>query len=135
MTIFHVFIKFGSTVFYEKHVKTPTLAFNAQTHGKEYNMAGLHGAIGSTDATHIAIEKAPTWLTHVHKSHKLNTSSRTYNLTTNHRGLILSSTSGHPASFNDKTLLLFDEFLCSLQKGKILKIMNLSSMILILMEL
>ena len=118
---FHVFIKFGSTNLFQKYVKAPSLAIDAQTHGNEYNMAGLHGAIGSTDATHISIEKVPVWLNHVHKIHKLNSSSRTYNITTNHRRYILSTTSDHPESYNDKTLLLFDDFLTSLQKGTILQ--------------
>lgn len=38
----------------------------------------------------------------------------------NHRRRILSSTGGHPSTWNDKTLVLFDNFLTRLRKGEIL---------------
>ena len=47
--------------------------------------------------------------------------SRTYNLTCNHRRRILSSTRGHPGRWNDKTLVLFDEFVMGIHKGEILQ--------------
>ena len=43
--------------------------------------------------------------------------ARTYNLTSNHRRRILSSTKGHPARFNDKTLIQFDDFVNSVKDG------------------
>ena len=118
---FHVFIEFGSTVLFRKFVITPSSAEEAMSHQHEFNQAGFHGAIGSTDATHVSMEKCPSWLHHINKGGKLSNPSRTYNLTVNHRGRILSTTSGHPARFNDKTLLLFDNFLCSIQRGEALK--------------
>ena len=48
---------------------------------------------------------------------KLSHTARTYNLTVNHWRRILSTTTGHPASFNDKTLITFDEFVNSLNNG------------------
>jgi hypothetical protein len=36
----------------------------------------------------------------------------------NHRRRILGTTRGHPGSFNDKTLILFDEFVQDVKSGK-----------------
>ena len=48
--------------------------------------------------------------------------ARTYNMiTVNHRRRILSTTRGHPARWNDKTLILFDEFICGLHSGELLQ--------------
>ena len=46
--------------------------------------------------------------------------SAAYNITVNHRRRILSTTAGHPARWNDKTLQLFDPFMEQIHKGKIL---------------
>jgi len=53
--------------------------------------------------------------------HKLNKTAQTYNIIVNHRRHILSSTGGHPSTWNDKTLVQFDSFLNDVRKGKILK--------------
>ena len=66
-------------------------------------------AIGSMDATHIGMGKCPYMLRHYHKSFKLDMPTRTYNLTTNHRRQILSTTQGHPGCWNNKTLVLFND--------------------------
>jgi len=54
---FHAFIDFGSDFLYNKHVITPSNYHNATTHMEEFTEAGLPGAVGSTDATHIVTEK------------------------------------------------------------------------------
>jgi hypothetical protein len=36
----------------------------------------------------------------------------------NHRRKILATTTGHPARWNDKTLVLFDNFVVSLNEGR-----------------
>jgi hypothetical protein len=43
--------------------------------------------------------------------------ARTYNITVNHRRRTLSTTTGHPARWNDKTLILFDDFVVGLHEG------------------
>ena len=40
-----------------------------------------------------------------------------YNITVNHQRRILATTQGHPAHWNDKTVVLFDDFVMSLKKG------------------
>ena len=47
----------------------------------------------------------------------LETTSRTYNLTVNHRRQILHTTTGHPGRWNDKTLIRFDTFMADLRDG------------------
>ena len=54
----------------------------------------------------------------MHLGYKLKSTARTYNLTVNHRRRILGTTKGHPARFNDKILVTFDDFVKSLRDGK-----------------
>jgi hypothetical protein len=53
----HAFLSIGSTILFDKYVVTPKNDADAATHMQEMNKAGLHGAVGSTDATHIILEK------------------------------------------------------------------------------
>ena len=64
------------------------------------------------------MERCVYCLRQLHLGYKLPHTARTYNLTCNHRRQILSTTSGHPARFNDKTLVLFDNFVQALKKGE-----------------
>lgn len=112
---FHVFIEWGSTVLFDEWVNPPDSTVDLMNHTAEYSCAGFNGCIGSVDATHVAMERCSHWLWQSNKGFKLNAPSRTYNIVVNHRRKILSTTSGHPAGWNDKTLQLFDEFLVSLQ--------------------
>ena len=47
--------------------------------------------------------------------------ARTYNITVNHRRRILSTTTGHPSRWNDKTLVRFDKFVSGIHDGSILE--------------
>ena len=47
----------------------------------------------------------------------MSMTTRTYNLTVNHRRQILHSTTGHPGRWNDKTLVRFDSFMSELRNG------------------
>ena len=77
----------------------------------EYRSAGFPGCIGSTDATHIPLEKVSYGLRQAHLGYKMSTTTRTYNLTVNHRRKILHTTTGHPGRWNDKTLVRFDSLM------------------------
>ena len=112
---FHVFIEWGSSVLFDEWVVPPETNEDLVEHTAEFSMAGFNGCIGSVDATHVSMERCSHWLWQSNKGFKLNMPSRTYNITVNHRRRILSSTTGHPARWNDKTLQLFDEFLVALQ--------------------
>lgn len=112
---FHCFIDFASKVLFAHYVSIPTTSDEARS--AEYESAGMAGCIGSMDATHILCEKIPYDLAHEHKGFKMSSTARTYNLVVNNRRRILSTTSGHPARWNDKTLVKYDKIACSLYNG------------------
>lgn len=116
----HQFLEFGSTTLYRKFVRPPQTSIDASLHTAEYALAGFPGAIGSTDATHIQLERVTYRLRQTHIGFKLPHTARTYNITVNHRRRILATTSGHPARWNDKTLALFDNFMVALHEGSIM---------------
>ena len=118
---FHVFIKFGSTKLYKEYVIAPNESNQEYlSHQHEYNLVGCHGAIGSTDAVHVLSERIRYKRRNAHIAFKMSNTARTYNVTVNHRRRILSATGGHPATWNDKTLVLFDDFARGIHDGKIL---------------
>lgn len=117
---FHVFIKWGSCELYDAYVVLPRTSDEFKEQSAEYESAGMNGCVGSTDATHIAMEKCNSWLAQTHSGSKLSLPSRTYNVTVNHRRKVLSSTKGHPARWNDKTLQLHDQLLQKLIERRIL---------------
>ena len=121
---FHVFIAYASDILFTKFVVMPTNMETAATHVHEMSQSGFHGAVGSTDATHIVMEKCHHNLKQYHMSPKVKHAARTYNLTVNHRRRILSTTSGHPARWNDKTIILFDDFVRGIHEGRILQDME-----------
>ena len=118
---FHCFIDFGSVVLYALYIRPPTCAEDAKAHDTgEYDVTGFTGAIGSTDATHILIERVAYRMRQTHIGFKMTHTARTYNITVNHRRQIMATTTGHPARWNDKTLALFDAFMLDLKNGDIM---------------
>ncbi len=113
----HLFLIWGSSYFFDKYV----IAYDGdelQQNSKEYEMAGFAGCVGSGDATHIGMLKCYYKLSQYHNSPKLNMPSRTYNIFVNHRRRILSTTSGHPGQWNDKTLIFYDSFATEMRNGQ-----------------
>ena len=53
---FHKFIEFGSTTLFDRYVIAPTNFEEAKYHMHEFEEAGIPGAVGSTDATHITTQ-------------------------------------------------------------------------------
>jgi hypothetical protein len=99
---FHAFTTFGAKFLYTR-----------------YAVAGFPGCIGSTDATHIPLDKVTALLRQAHLGNKIGSdaTTRTYNVTVNHRCQILHTTTGHPGRWNDKTLVRFDSFMADLRDG------------------
>jgi hypothetical protein len=54
---FHQFIHIGSSILYPRFVVVPQAAEEARTQMVEFSKAGCHGCVGSSDVTHIAVEK------------------------------------------------------------------------------
>jgi hypothetical protein len=73
--------------------------------------------IGSTDATHINIDKLTFGIRQAHLGFKSKGTSRTYNLTVNHRWRILHSTTGHPGRWYDCMLIKLDGLMDQLRRG------------------
>ena len=121
---FHKFIEFGSTVLYKRYVVPPVNAEDAAQHSQEYAKAGLPGCIGSMDATHIILEKVEYRLRQSHLGFKSSHTLRNYNITVNNRRKILATTTGHPARWNDKTVVLFDNFAVALNEGTTLQVVT-----------
>jgi hypothetical protein len=107
---FHQFMLFGSTVLYDKYVKMPLTKEELMPHLQHYAKKGLHGAVGSMDATHIASRRIPNSLRQLHTGYKLTLPARAYNATVNNNRQILNSTKGAPARWNDKSIVHYDEF-------------------------
>ena len=112
----HGFLIFGSRYLYNKYVVMPENSTDLNSSSSEYKAAGYPGCVGSTDASHIVTERCSYRLRQLHLGYKLAHTARTYNITVNRRK-ILSTTHGHPARFNDKTLILFDTFINKMRKG------------------
>ena len=112
------FIKFGSTTLYNEYVQKPITQDELASCEREFLMAGFPGCVGSSDATHVIMERCPFRLRQLHLGYKLAHTARTYNMTVNHRRRILSTTTGHPSRFNDKTLVLFDDFVQSIHNNQ-----------------
>jgi DDE superfamily endonuclease len=116
------FIDYGSTTLYFLYVRSPlTTAADAEHNSQEYSVvAGFPVAISSTDATHIMLERVQYRYRQAHLGFKMTHTARTYNITVNHRRRIHSTTRGHPARWNDKTVALFDDLMQALHQGSIL---------------
>ena len=53
----HKFLEYGSTTMYNKYVTQPLSTDELHNCAHKFAQAGLPGALGSTDATHIVIKK------------------------------------------------------------------------------
>ena len=115
---FHSFVEFGSDKLFKMWVYTPRTPEEIASVTSEYSAAGFPGCIGSMDATHVEHCRIAYDYRQAHLSFKLPFTARTYNIVTNHRRRILGTTDGHPARWNDKSLVKFDEIAMDLHEGK-----------------
>lgn len=122
---FHEFIKVGSDVLFQKYVKFPTAPEEIKSCRALYEMAGLDGAIGSTDATHVVVEKLSSNLKQNHKGGKSSMTTRSFNLTVDHTRRIIGCAPSAPGRWNDKTLQIYDPVMVNIHEGKLLKVTKL----------
>ena len=87
---------------------------------KLFNITGSNGYYGSSD-THIGLLSCPSQAFNNHKGFKLAVSSINYNATVMYWRQIIGTTFGHPGTWNEKTLILFDELIKSVHNSKIMK--------------
>ncbi|KAI2511438.1 Plant transposon protein [Fragilaria crotonensis] len=81
----HRFVSFGAKVVFAKYVRMPTSLEEIRECEHAYRMAGFPGCIGSTDATHIPLDKVSFTIQQNHLGYKMSGTTRTYNLTVNHK--------------------------------------------------
>ena len=114
---FHEFINVGSTVMFEKWVSVPKTPADIHDCMHEYAEAGMNGAIASTDGVHIIHEKIAAKLKNSHLSHKAQQTTRVFNVSVNHRRRILATSPSCPGSWNDKSVVKFDKFICDILRA------------------
>jgi len=115
---FEAFLNYGSEILYKKYVEGPASNTNVSIFEKIFAMAGFNGACGSSDGTHIGMLQCPSWASVGHLGHKLATPSRNYNATVTHSHQILGTTCGHPGTWNDKTLIMYDDLIRGVKEGQ-----------------
>ncbi|KAG7369524.1 DDE superfamily endonuclease [Nitzschia inconspicua] len=114
---FHQFIHWGSERLYVDYVRSPETIPEAASTVLEYSQAGFSGCVGSMDASHVEHSRISHSHRQAHLSFKLPFTARTYNLVCNHRRRIFCTTEGHPARWNDKSLVRFDKLATGLHEG------------------
>ena len=82
--------------------------------------AGFPGCIDSVDGTHVMLERCADWDQNIHKGYKLSKPSCNYNVTCNHMREFIGCTKGFPATWNDKTTVLYDKLTRGIYMGDIL---------------
>ena len=105
----NTFIKYGSSVMWKRYIIKTFNVEDAKYNTNLFVSAGFTGCIGSVDGTHVMIENCSDWAQNKHKGFKLNKPSRNYNVTCNHMREIIGCTRGFPATWNDKSMVLYDE--------------------------
>lgn len=85
-----------------------------------FNMAGMPGCVGSTDATVVVMERCSWRLRQVHLGGKDSHTTKVFQITVDHKRRILASTAGLPGRWNDKTVVRFDDFVTRLHSGDLL---------------
>ena len=116
----HINIKWASDDLFQRFVLTPTANEDPCDSFHEFEIAGMGGCIGNTDVCHLRMLNCHHWIKIHNSGFKMSMPTRTFNLTANHRRRIISTTTGHPGRFNDKTLVRFDKFVMNVKQGKIL---------------
>ena len=111
------FIKHGSTNMFKRYVTDAAKCLSMNDLTNLFVQAGFNGCIGSTDATHVPMLKCASWAHNVHKGAKMPMPCRTYNVTVSHSRQIIGTTIGHPGTFNDKTVIMFDRLLADIHNN------------------
>ena len=114
---FQSFLEYGNAVLYKKYVVDPATKEDVSMFERVFALAGFNGCIGSTDGTHVGMLQCPSWASISHTGYKLAIPSRNYNATVTHSHQILGTTCGHPGTWNDKTLIMYDELIRGVKEG------------------
>ena len=116
---FHKFVAACANKLFPEHVKYPRTESEIQDSMAEFTEAGFTGCIGSTDCTHVVVEKMAATLKNANLGGKLPQTARSFEITVNHRRKILATTVGYPGRWNDKTVVRFDKFVSGIHIGEL----------------
>ncbi len=110
IVFFYKFVVFGASKVYTKYAQMPASVEEIREGKHAYRIARFQGCIGSTDATHIPLEKVSYKVWQSHLGFKLAAMTQMYNQTEYHKRQILYTTTGHPCQWNEKTRARFNDF-------------------------
>ena len=106
---------------YNRHVALPQNVEDLKIHEKLFALAGMDGCIGSTDTTDVPMLNCSSWASINHIGYKMKQPARRYNVTVDHSRLILNVTTGFPASWNDKSIVLYDDLVRGVHDGQLFR--------------
>ena len=112
----NVSMEHGSAMLCKKWVIHANLNTGISEQEKVFRQAGFDGCIGSSNATHMPMLRCPHWTHNSHQGFKLSAPARTCDVTCDHSCRILGVTMGHPGTWNDKTLMLFDQLIMDVKR-------------------
>ena len=104
---------------FNKYVVMPTTKEEFEANMSDYAHLGLHGAVGSMDATHIISDRISKSEAQLNTGFKSSHTARAFNVCVNHKRKILYSTKGFRARWNDKTIVRLDDFCMSIRNNDI----------------
>jgi hypothetical protein len=87
---------------------------------RELDLSVFPRCVGSCDCTHIVTERCEYHLKNNHLGAKSSLTTRTFNLTCNHRCRILHTTNGGPGRWNDQSMVRLDKFVSGICDGTVL---------------
>jgi hypothetical protein len=114
-TFFHHFIVCMATLYPQWIYPTPE-GPKLEDVLKQYETLGFPGCCASTDCVHIPWNNCPQGERHLYYS-RYGFTSVAYSVSVDHSRRILSVTTGHPGTRNDKTIIQFDKFIQNLRSG------------------
>ena len=99
---------------------TPVHLSKAQSNMKEFDLAGFLGCVGLCDCTHTVSKRCEYNLKNNHLGAKNALTTRTFNLTCNHRRHILHTTNKGSGRWNDQSMVRLDTFVSGIRGGTVL---------------
>ena len=84
---------------------------------KLFDQAGLNCCLGSSGGTCVGMQKCPAWVSTNHKGFKLSIPSRNYIATTTYCHQAMDTARGYPGTWNDETVVPFDELMRGVHEG------------------
>lgn len=112
------FCTMGEQVMFPLYVRRPETEEEIAAAMEPYSVAGLCGAIGSVDATHVPLKNLKHSLQGVHKG-KEGYATRSFQVACLNNGTIISCTRGFLGTVTDKTISLYDPFVRGIHDGSL----------------